>query len=88
MVCPSYLALAAVGRDLALQALIAFAVVAATFLDPLQTAIGVSDLVGIVLIEAGVHPSLTFTLFGIFRRDGGGKQGIADGGRGYRRGRW
>src|SRR4029077_13480117 len=39
----------------ALQALVAFAVIAAALLDPLQPAIAVADLVGLVVIEAGFH---------------------------------
>jgi hypothetical protein len=43
-------------RGLALELLVAFAVVTAAFLDPLQTAIRVGRLVGFVLVETGMHP--------------------------------
>ena len=54
----------------ALQLLGAFAVIAAALLDPLQTAIAVGGLVGVVLIHAGVHAGLAGGLLGIFRIDG------------------
>src|SRR5262245_48150607 len=54
----------------ALQALDAFAVIAAALLDPLHAAIGIGGLVGIVLIDAGVHARLAFRLLGIFLIDG------------------
>src|SRR6267378_1891348 len=41
----------------ALQLLGAFAVIAATLLNPFQAAIGIASLVGIVLIDAGMHAS-------------------------------
>src|SRR3954463_5835246 len=47
-----------VGGRLALQLLGALAVIAAALLDPFQAAIGVTGLVGVVLIDAGVHPAL------------------------------
>src|ERR1700748_2998262 len=53
----------------ALQALVAFGVVAAALLDPLHAAIAVAGLVGIVLIDAGVHARLAGALLGIFRVD-------------------
>src|SRR5690349_8513555 len=53
----------------ALQLLGAFAVIAATLLDPLQTAVTVGGLVGVVLIQAGVHASLAGGLLGVFRID-------------------
>src|SRR5207245_4523340 len=52
-----------------LQPLVALAVVAAALLDPLQAAVAVVGLVGIVLIEAGVQPRLAGTLTRIFGRD-------------------
>ena len=54
----------------ALQLLGAFAVVAAALLDPLQAAIGVAGLVGIVLVHARVHARLAGGLLGIFGIDG------------------
>ena len=54
----------------ALQLLGAFAVIAAALLDPLQAAIAVGGLVGVVLIHAGVHAGLAGGLLGIFRIDG------------------
>ena len=57
----------------ALQLLGAFAAVAAALLDPLQAASGVGGLVGVVLVDAGVHPRLAGGLLGIFRIDGGRK---------------
>src|SRR5262249_53609953 len=64
----------------ALQALGAFAVIAAALLDPLQPAIGIAGLVGVVLIDASVHARLAFAFLGVFwidlarenRRTGGG----------------
>src|SRR5262245_10803129 len=53
----------------ALQPLVALAVVAAALLDPLQAAVTVIGLVGIVLIEAGVQPRLAGALAGVFGRD-------------------
>src|SRR5258705_3488130 len=55
----------------ALQLLGALAVIAAALLDPLQAAIGVGGLVGVVLIDAGVHPPFASAFLGIFRIDGG-----------------
>jgi hypothetical protein len=43
---------------LALQALVAFAVIAAALLDPLEPAVAIVGLVLFVLIEAGFHTSL------------------------------
>src|SRR6202011_2031140 len=54
----------------ALELLVAFAVIAAALLDPFQAAIGVGGLVGVVLIDAGVHPRLAGGLLGIFRIHG------------------
>src|SRR5262249_59323090 len=41
-----------------LQPLVALAVIAAAFLDPVEPAIGVVGLVGVVLVETGVHARL------------------------------
>src|SRR4051812_19882821 len=57
------------GSGGALQLLGAFAVVAAALLDPLHAAIGVGRLVGVVLVDAGVHPRLAGRLLGVFRID-------------------
>src|ERR1700756_2028787 len=51
------------------EALVAFAVIAAALLDPLQAAIGARGLVGVVLIEAGVHACLSGALLGVFLID-------------------
>src|SRR5436190_7698976 len=53
----------------ALQFLGAFAVIAAALLDPLHATIGIGGLVGVVLVDAGVHACLAFALLGIFRID-------------------
>src|SRR5262249_6140029 len=55
------------------------------FWYPSQPAVAVGRLVGVVLIEAGVHPRLSRRLFRIFRRNRRGKYGISRGLR--RRGR-
>src|ERR1051325_6439506 len=55
----------------ALQLLAAFAVIAAALLDPLHAAIGIGGLVGVVLVDTGVHARLAFALLGIFRVDRG-----------------
>src|ERR1700724_3922521 len=71
----------------ALQLLVALAVIAAALLDPFHTAIGVTGLVGIVLIDAGVHPGLARGFLRIFRIHGGrihGRAGRRGGGRGRR----
>jgi len=49
---------AATFGHLALKAFVALAVVAATLHDPLQAAIGIGCLVGVVLIEARMHTRL------------------------------
>src|SRR3981081_4452582 len=59
------------GSGRALQLLGALAVIAAALLDPLQAAIAVAGLVGVVLVDAGVHPRLAFAFLGIFRIDRG-----------------
>src|SRR5580704_14166494 len=61
----------------ALQLGIALAVVAAALLDPMQAAIAATGLVGVVLIEAGVHPRPAGRLAGILRRYGGREHGGA-----------
>src|SRR5260370_20167438 len=61
------------GGRLALQLLGALAVIAAALLDPLQAAIGVTGLVGIVLVDAGVHPGLASGFLGIFWINGSGE---------------
>src|SRR5262245_21578096 len=60
---------AGMGR-LALQSLVALAVVAATFLDPGKAAIGSSRLIGPVLVKTRVHPRLAGLLLGVCGRDG------------------
>ena len=54
---------------LALQALIAFRIITAAFLDPLHAAVGIVGFVGVILIEAGVHAALAGAFTGIFRID-------------------
>jgi hypothetical protein len=54
-------------RGSALQVLVALAVIAATLFDPNKPAVGIVRLVGIVLIEAGVHARFASGLVGIFR---------------------
>jgi len=44
---------------------VAFAVVAAALLDPGESGAGVGRLVGVVLIQAGVHPRLALLLSGV-----------------------
>src|SRR5712671_3438212 len=61
------------GGRLALQLLGALAVIAAALLDPFQAAIGVTGLVGVVLIDAGVHPALASGFLGIFWINGSGE---------------
>src|SRR5262245_59334312 len=61
----------------AFELLVALAVVAAAFLDPFQTAVGVGRLVGVVLIEASVHPGLSRRLARIFRGHGRWEHGIS-----------
>src|SRR5262249_59745472 len=53
----------------AFQLLVALAVIAAAFLDPFQTAVGIAGLVGVVLIEASVHTGLSRRLVRVFRGD-------------------
>src|SRR5258708_30663914 len=75
------------GGRLALQLLGALAVIAAALLDPFQAAIGVTGLVGIVLVDAGVHPGLASGFLGIFWINGSGeysRPGRCGGGRGRR----
>src|SRR5262249_40413390 len=59
------------GSGRALQLLGAFAVIAAALLDPFQATIAIGRLVGVVLVDAGVHACLAFALLGIFRIDRG-----------------
>src|SRR5580693_2324434 len=47
----------------ALEAFVAFAVIAAALLDPLQSAIAIGGLVGPVLVEAGFHAALARGVF-------------------------
>src|SRR5215469_16581504 len=61
----------------AFQLLVAFAVIAAAFLDPFQTAVGISRLVGVVLIEASVHAGLSRRLARIFRGHGRWEHGVS-----------
>src|ERR1700737_957164 len=61
------------GGGFALQVFGALAVIAAALLDPLQAAIGVTGLVGIVLVDAGVHPGLASGFLGIFWINGSGE---------------
>src|ERR1700730_7049117 len=68
-------------RRSALQLLGTLAVIAAALLDPLQAAIGVSGLVGVVLIDAGVHPGLARGFLGVFRIHRGREYGRTGGGR-------
>src|SRR5215471_752028 len=72
----------------ALQMLVAFTVVAAALLNPLHTAIAAIGLVGVVLVDAGVHAGLAGGLLAVFRIDGIRENGVADGSwcRGGRRG--
>src|SRR3954463_6136597 len=56
-------------RALALQLLAALAVIAAAFLDPLQSAIAVTGFVGVVLVDAGVHSRLACGFLGVLRID-------------------
>src|SRR5262245_19709724 len=79
-------AMADSGRTL--QMLVAFAVVAAALLNPLHAAVAVTGLVGVVLVDAGVHAGLAGGLLAVFRIDGIRKDGVADGSRcrGSRRG--
>jgi hypothetical protein len=63
-------AFAVVATALTFQLLVAFAVVATALLDPLQTAIGIGRLVGIVLIEASVHPCFASGFVRILWRHG------------------
>src|ERR1700753_4204325 len=55
------------GSGRTLQALVAFAVIAAALLDPLQAAISVAGLVDVVLVEAAVHTALAGGFLGVFR---------------------
>src|SRR5215471_18664956 len=61
----------------AFQLLVALAVIAAAFLDPFQTAVGITRLVGVVLIEASVHAGLSRRLARIFRGHGRWEHGVS-----------
>src|ERR1700716_82011 len=61
----------------ALQLLGALAVIAAALLDPFQPAIGITGLVGVVLVDAGVHAGFAGGFLGIFRVDGVGEYRVA-----------
>src|SRR6266568_639843 len=50
--------------------LVALAVIAAALLDPLQAAVAVIRLVGVVLVEAGMHPLLAGGFARVLRVDG------------------
>src|SRR6516165_11362389 len=52
-----------------LQPLVTLRVIAAALLNPLQAAVGVGRLVGVVLVDAGVHARLAGRLLGVFRID-------------------
>src|ERR1700760_1823634 len=62
----------------ALQLLVAFAVIAAALLDPLQAAIAVAGLVSLVLVVAGLEPLLAGAQAGVFRIHRGGKHRVTD----------
>lgn len=68
-----------VSASSALQAGIALRVIAAAFLNPFQAAIAgaASFLVGLVLIEAGMHPGLSSRFVRVLRGDGGRECNIA-----------
>jgi hypothetical protein len=51
----------------ALKVPVALAVIAAAFFDPDEPAVGITRLVGIVLIKAGVHARFARGLAGVFR---------------------
>src|SRR3569833_4068423 len=57
----------------ALQARIALTVVTAALLNPLQPAVGIGALVGIVLVDTGMHAALAGSFGDIFWSDRGGK---------------
>src|SRR5260221_14540079 len=63
--------------SLAFQLLVALAIIAAALLDPLQAAVTVGGLVGIVLIDAGMHPRLAGGFLAVFRIDGGREHRVA-----------
>ena len=65
----------------ALQSLVAFAVVTATFLDPGKAAIASGRLVGPVLIKARMHTRLPSGLLGVRRRHRRRKYRVARSGR-------
>src|SRR5581483_10565996 len=55
----------------AFQPLVAFRIIAAALLNPFQAAIAACGLVGVVLVDAGVHACLAGGLLGVFRIDRG-----------------
>ena len=57
---------------------VALAVVSAALHDPLQAAIAVGGLVGIVLIQAGVHTRLSGAFAGVLLRDRVWKHSVAE----------
>src|SRR6516164_10744087 len=57
---------------LSLQALVAFTVIAAAFLNPVQPTIAIVAFVCIILVKTGVHSRLPGGLARIFWRDGRG----------------
>src|SRR5262249_5186595 len=57
--------------------LVRLVVVPPAFLDPFKTAVGIGRLVGVVLIEASVHPGLSRRLARIFRGHGCWEHGIS-----------
>src|SRR4051794_41710949 len=59
------------GCSLPLDALVAFAVIAAALFDPLHAAVRVGSFVLVVLIEAGVHPRLAGRFRRVLWRHGG-----------------
>src|SRR5258708_19471717 len=65
----------------AFQPLVAFAVVAAALLNPVEAAVAVGALVLVVLIEARMHPRPGGGLLGIFGRHGSREYRFAGGGR-------
>src|SRR5215210_3323118 len=62
---------------LALQFLIALAVIAAALGNPFHAAVGVGRFVGVVLIDAGVHARLAGVFLGVFRIHGGRENGVS-----------
>jgi hypothetical protein len=63
---------------LALQVLVALAVIATALFDPNKPAVGIVCFVGIVLIETGVHARFASRLARIFRGHGAREYGVAN----------